>query len=76
MGHVRTGLRMCTSAAHHFAPFQVIYKQDPVLPGTFLPDKTFPSSMDVPPGDVSSITERLISAFEAARNSISTALLR
>ena len=56
--HLHTGLHICTCSAHHFASFQVIYKQDPILPGTFLPNETFPSSMDTSSNGLASLTER------------------
>ena len=46
----------------------------PILPSNFLPDYTFPTSMDVSPDDVISLTEHLIAAFETAPKNIGTAL--
>ena len=66
---------MCTCLAHDFAPFKVIYKQDPILPGTLLTDETFPSSMNILSNDVASLEEHLIAAFKAARDNIAAVLL-
>lgn len=66
---------MCNCLAHHFAPFQVIYKLDHILPSIFLPDATFPSSMNASNHDVAGFTECLIAAFEAAQKNIAEALL-
>ena len=39
-----------------------------------VPDKTFPSSMDILPDDVASLVKHLIAAFEAAWKNIAAAL--
>ena len=46
LGHVRLGLRACVSRSHGFAPFTLLFKQDPALPGLAMPNPAHPLDVD------------------------------